>query len=722
MHEIRVLQLPARIGKLKDIANNLWWSWNPTARGLFKYIDRTLWRNTNHNPVKLMALCRRERLEAVAKDPSFLQWYDAVVSDFEAYLASKNTWFRTTYPGSKDTVAYFSAEFGVHNSLPIYSGGLGVLAGDHCKSASDLGVPLVGVGFMYPQGYVQQRIGVEGWQQNYYEFLDWETAPAQPAWQQDGARCVLRLTLGAWPLHIGVWKVQVGRVPLYLMDTSVEGNDAGDREISSRLYGGDRIMRLRQEIVLGIGGVRVLRALGVDANIFHANEGHAAFLMIERIHELVRQGKKFEDARREVAETTVFTTHTPVPAGHDVFPEDLVSEYFRGYWEDLGLDREAFLDLGRAPGGEGWNMTALALRLSGRRNGVSRRNGVVCRQMWQPLWPKGSSEDVPIKHVTNGVHLPTWLKQTQAALYDQYLGTEWRVRQDDKRLWRKVHQIPDEELWQVHMRSKRECINLVREVVRERWMRDRIDASQVLAGGSLLDPEALTIGFARRFAGYKRATLIFRDMERLKKIMLDPWRPVQFVFAGKAHPADENGKKLIAQIYQLARDPALAGHIAFVEDYDMHKARYLVQGCDLWLNNPTFPLEACGTSGQKAAANGVPNLSILDGWWEEAYNRDNGWAPPVVSELPPTEHDAADVEALYSLLEEKIVPLFYERAANDVPVGWVRVMKESIATVAPMYCADRMVKEYVEKLYLPGAGSRAVLAAAGEVLDPPTPT
>ncbi|MBI5244889.1 MAG: alpha-glucan family phosphorylase [Elusimicrobia bacterium] len=715
------IYLPQRIAGLKDIACNLWWSWYPAARGLFKYIDRTLWRNTNHNPVKLLALCRPGRLDAVAKDPTFLQWYDAVVGDFDRYMSPEKTWFKTAHPARKEVVAYLSAEFGVHNSLPIYSGGLGVLTGDHCKAASDLGVPLVGVGFMYPQGYVKQRIGIEGWQQNYFEFIDWSTSPVMPARLPDGARCVLRLSLGTWPLHIGVWNVQVGRVPLFLMDTNVEGNDAADREISGRLYGGDRIMRLRQEIVLGIGGVRILQALGVDAQIFHANEGHAAFLMIERIYELIQQGKTFEEARKTVAETTVFTTHTPVPAGHDVFPEELVAEYFRSYWQAFGLDQDQFLRLGRTPGASGWNMTALALRLAGRRNGVSRRNGQVCRQMWQPLWPDKSVDDVPITHVTNGVHLATWVKQTVASMYDHHLGKEWRERQDDRLFWRKVHHIPDEEFWNIHMRAKRELINLVRQSIRERWMRDRIDATQVIAGGALLDPEALTIGFARRFAGYKRATLIFRDIERLKKTLMDPWRPVQILFAGKAHPADENGKRIIQQVYQLARDVGFGGHIAFIEDYDMHKARYFVQGCDLWLNNPLFPMEACGTSGQKAAVNGVPSLSVLDGWWEEGYNRENGWAPPEASDLPPEKHDEVDAKALYDLLEEKIVPLFFDRAPNDVPVGWVRIMKEAVASSAPLFCANRMVKEYVDRLYFPAPEPQAVPSGA-EALEPPTPT
>ncbi|MEK7745741.1 MAG: alpha-glucan family phosphorylase [Elusimicrobiota bacterium] len=618
-------------------------------------------------------------------------------------------------------MAYFSAEFGVHNSLPIYSGGLGILAGDHCKAASDLGVPLVGVGFMYPQGYVKQRIGVEGWQHNYFEFIDWSSSPVLPARAESGEKFVLRLSLGTWPLHIAVWRVQVGRVPLYLMDTNVEGNEPADREISGRLYGGDQVMRLRQEIVLGIGGVRILNALGVAAEVYHANEGHAAFLLLERIREQVEKGLGFEEASRRVAETSVFTTHTPVAAGHDVFPESVVEEHFKNYWPSLGLERDAFLALGRPPDGSGWNMTVLALRLAGRRNGVSKRNGQVSRQMWTTLWPRKSAEEVPISSVTNGVHLPTWVNQAIAETYDRHLGPEWRDRQDDAKFWRQVLEIPDEELWRVHMRCKREFNNLVRQSVRERWMRDRIDPAQVRSHGALLDPEALTIGFARRFAGYKRATLIFRDLDRLKRLLMDPWRPVQLVFAGKAHPADDGGKRLIQQVCQLARDPAFGGHIAFVEDYDMHKARYIVQGVDLWLNNPLAPLEACGTSGQKAAVNGVPNLSVLDGWWEEGYNRENGWAPSVPENTPPEARDEADAQAIYDLLEEKIIPLYYDHAPNGVPLGWVRVMKEAIRTVAPAFCAARMVKEYADRLYFPAAPTPEPAAAVLES-DPPTPS
>ncbi len=706
------MQLPQRISRLKDVAYNLWWSWHPAARGLFRDVDETLWMTTHHNPVKVLLTTKPEGLEKLAKDPAFLRRYDAVMAEFDEYLGSGETWFGREHPEFKNKIAYFSAEFGVHNSLPIYSGGLGILAGDHCKSASDLGVPLVGVGFMYPQGYVVQKIGVEGWQQNHYEMLDWDSSPVRPALRPDKSKCVLNLNLGNWPLHVSVWRVDVGRVPLYLMDTNVEGNEPRDREVSGRLYGGDRTMRLRQEIVLGIGGIRMLKALGVQAEAFHANEGHAAFLLLERIREMVLDGASFKEAREKVAASSVFTTHTPVPAGHDVFPEETIEEYFKGYREELGLDREAFMALGRVPDKPGWNMTALALRLAGCTNGVSRRNGEVARKMWHPLWPERKVSDVPICHVTNGVHLPTWLSQTVAEAYSVHMGKDWRDRQDEPAYWAKIKDLPDEILWNAHTDCKQRLLDFIRRKTRQRWMKERTDPSQVLAGGSLLSPMALTIGFARRFATYKRADLILSNLDRLKRILLDPFRPVQLIFAGKAHPADDSGKHLIQRIYQLARDPELGGNIAFIEDYDMHKARYLVQGVDVWLNNPLAPLEACGTSGQKAAVNGVPNLSILDGWWKEGFNRANGWAPKPTDELEGGERDRVDADNIYGLLEEQVVPLFFERDAKNVPTGWVRVMKESIESVAPEFCADRMVKDYVRRLYFP-TGARAPAAAPG---------
>ncbi|PIP83636.1 MAG: alpha-glucan phosphorylase [Elusimicrobia bacterium CG_4_9_14_3_um_filter_62_55] len=706
------IRLPKRIERLEEVAYNLCWSWNPGARGLFKSVDRTLWRSTHHNPVKLLTLVKAETLEARAKDPAFLQWYDSVLAQFDDYLGKSDTWFAQSQPGREGGIAYFSAEFGLHNSLPIYSGGLGILAGDHCKTASDLGIPLVGVGFMYPQGYVVQRIGVEGWQRNHYEQLDWESAPVRPAETADGKECVIRLDLGAWPLHVKVWKVQAGRVPLYLMDTNVPGNTPGDREVSGRLYGGDQKMRLRQEIVLGIGGTRILRTLGVDVQLYHANEGHAAFLMLERIRERVAAGASFADARREVAASSVFTTHTPVPAGHDVFPEPLIEEYFKGYWEELGIDKKEFFALSRVPGREGWNMTALALRLAERKNGVSKRNGIVSREMWKDFYKAEGVDEVPIGHVTNGVHMPTWVNQDIDDVFGQYVSKDWKLHQDDAPMWAKVKDIPNEILWRAHEGCRRSLVSFVRRQVSRRWRKDHVDATQVLAGGALLDGGMLTLGFARRFAPYKRATLIFQDIERLKKILLDPWKPVQIVFAGKSHPADDGGKKLIQQVYNLAKDPAFGGHIAFIEDYDMHKARYLVSGVDVWLNNPLAPLEACGTSGQKAAANGVPNLSILDGWWEEGFTGENGWAPKASTHLPDAERDAADAASIYQVLEEQIVPLFYERGPDGVPDGWVRVMKESIRTSTPQFCSNRMLKDYVEQFYFPSVESMEKKAVA----------
>ncbi len=694
--------VPERLSRLKDLSYNLWWSWHPDARALFKEIDRALWVGLNYNPVHLLQQSQK-RLEVLAQDPKFLARYDAVVRQFDRYLGMEETWFAKAHPEfAGKAVAYFSAEFGLHNSLRTYSGGLGILAGDHCKTASDLGVPLVGVGFMYPQGYVQQRIGVDGWQQNVYEPINWHLSPTRPVVNGSGEPFVLDFTLGSWSLKVAVWEVALGRVKIFLMDTNVEGNSPSDREISSRLYVGDRSMRLRQELILGIGGIRLLRALKIPAAVYHANEGHSAFLYLELLREAVAAGKGAPEAFKSVAESTVFTTHTPVEAGHDVFDEHAVAEYFKDYWKDLGLSRDEFLDLGRSPGQSGWNMTALALKLAGQRNGVSRRHGAVSRRMWAKLWPNKSEEDVPIAYVTNGVHLATWLEQDMAKLYTKHLGADWWQSQDEEGLWQLIEAVPDEELWSVHQKAKDALFSFLRIRLRARWRRGHAEPSQLLAQGSLLSPETLIIGFARRFAGYKRASLLLRDVERLKALLLNPHRPVQIIFAGKAHPDDDPGKSIIQQIYQLAKDPSTAGRIAFVEDYDMQLARYLVHGCDLWLNNPVPPLEACGTSGQKAAVNGVPNLSVLDGWWEEGFNGANGWGISVPGGRPAgADLDAADAAEIYEALEKKIVPLYYDRSLDRVPHGWVKVMKESIRSAAPKFCGNRMVKEYVDRFYAP---------------------
>jgi len=697
---IEKVKVPERLARLKDLVYNLWWCWHPEARGLFKEIDRNLWRTTYHNPVLLLQESSA-RLDELARDEVFLARYDSVIRLFDEYMEDQYTWFARKYPQAKDRrIAYFSAEFGVHNSLRIYSGGLGILAADHCKTASDLGVPLTGVGFMYPQGYVQQRISVDGWQQNVYEAIDWNVSPIRPVVTSAGKNFLMPFSLGPLNLQVAVWEIVVGRVHLYLMDTHVEGNSPQDWEITGRLYGGDRTMRLRQEILLGIGGVRLLRTLGLPADHYHVNEGHSAFMFLELVREAVAKGRTFADAARDVAGCSVFTTHTPVEAGHDVFSEGLVAEYFNKYWAELGLDQEQFMELGRVPGQAGWNMTALALKMAGQRNAVSRRHGIVSRKMWAKLWPDKKEEDVPIGHVTNGVHLTTWLQQDLGWNFYKRLGRDWPEKQDDPSVWTQVAGIPDEELWDLHMRNKEMLFKLLRDRARDRWISRNAEASQILTQGALLDPQALTIGFARRFAGYKRATLILRDLARLQGLLLDHWRPIQLVFAGKSHPADDSGKALIQQIYQLSKDPAFGGRIVFVEDYDMHVARYFVQGCDLWLNNPLAPLEACGTSGIKAAVNGVPSLSILDGWWEEGFNGANGWAIGEAGGRGSGDAaDAADAEDIYQALEKKIVPLFYDRGPDGIPHGWIRVMKESIKTVAPRFCGNRMVKDYVKMFY-----------------------
>ncbi len=702
-----VPDLPLRIGRLAELAYNLWWSWHPEARALFAAIDPTLWDLTTHNPVKLLREVEPQRLSFLARDPAFLRHYDAVMIAFDTAMAGRDTWV-SRYAAALEMapIAYFSAEFGIHSSLPIYSGGLGILAGDHCKEASDLGLPLVGVGFMYPQGYFHQRISADGRQEAVYEHLERTEAPLMPALTPDGKRCLVEVPIDRRPIYVTVWHVRVGRSHLYLMDTDVEENAPRDRELSARLYGGDQETRILQEMILGIGGVRVLRALGIHPRVWHLNEGHAAFVTLERLRELLAAGKAFPEAIAEVQHTTVFTTHTPVAAGHDAFSFQLVEKHLRRFWEEVGMDRERFLTLGhhREPWGEVFHMTVLALRLSGWRNGVSRTHAEVSRRMWQSLWPHTPVEQIPIAAITNGVHVPTWVAGEVHALYAKYLGPHWVEHHDDPALWQRVREIPDEELWRVHVQLKQKLLRLIRERARRLWREKGVDPVQVLASGALLDPQALTVGFARRFASYKRATLLLKDLSRLRSILHDRWRPVQIIFAGKAHPADEAGKSLIQQIYNIAKDPGMGGHIAFVEDYDMHLAKFLVQGVDVWLNNPLPPLEASGTSGMKAALNGVPSLSIADGWWSEGYNGKNGWV--IHSSASAVDRDPSDAEALYRILEEEVVPLYYRRDEDGVPRGWIQVAKEAICSIAPLFSARRMLKQYMEWFYLPASQPR----------------
>lgn len=699
-------KIPPRIARLEELAYNFWWSWHREARELFRTLDYPLWTATGHNPVKMLLDVSPERLEELAADPLFLRQYDAVTMAFDADMRNGHLWFSAQHPDLVERpIAYFSAEFGVHRSLPLYSGGLGVLAGDHCKEASDLGVPLVAVGFLYEMGYFRQHLTSDGWQEAVYPVFNPREAAIREALCRDGSCLYVPVEVGDRTVQLQVWHVQVGRVCLYLMDAHHDLNAPWDQELTARLYGGDQEMRIQQEIVLGIGGLRLLRALGIKPAVFHINEGHAAFLVLERARELVEAGKSFDQARKVVQATTLFTTHTPVPAGHDVFPFSLIEKYFHSYWPRLGLDREQFCALGAYDGDRpGFNMTVLALRMCGQANAVSRLHGAVSRRMFQAVWPKKTLDQVPISHVTNGVHVPSWVGGPMDRLYRKYLGPDWIERHDDPVLWERVFDIPDEELWAAHLIQKRRMMRMIRERVRQLRVERRLDAEQALSAGMLLDPDALIVGFARRFATYKRATLIFHDVDRLRRLLHDPYRPVQFVFAGKAHPADDGGKRLIQHVFNAARDPSMGGRIAFIEDYDLQVARYLVQGVDVWLNTPFPPHEASGTSGQKAAANGVPNLSVLDGWWAEGYNGANGWA---IGSAEPYEgtstRDADDAESLYRLLEEEVVPLFYKRDADDVPRGWVRVMKEAIRSAVPVFCTRRMLKEYTERFYVPAA-------------------
>ncbi|MDF0667744.1 MAG: alpha-glucan family phosphorylase [Nitrospira sp.] len=695
--------LPQSLKRLPELAQNLWWSWTLEARQLFELIDPTLWFLTNHNPVKLLSDVKPDRLTRLAEDPSFLRQYSAVFRLFDEYLANKKSWAGTNHADlTKTTIAYFSAEFGLHASVPIYSGGLGILAGDHCKEASDLGLPIVGIGFMYPQGYFRQRITPEGWQEAAYSPFNREESPVHPALTPSGESCRFAVEMGSRRVTAAVWKVLVGRIPLFLIDTDVPENSPEDRALSARLYGGDQEMRLCQEILLGIGGVRMLRSLGISPSVWHANEGHSAFLTLERVREFVQTGSTHAEASELVRQSTVFTTHTPVPAGHDVFPHHLMDRYFAGYWEQLGLSRDEFLHLGETPesSGHGFNMTALVMRLSAHVNGVSREHGRVTRDMWQHFWPGLPIDQVPIRSVTNGIHAPTWISAELHHLYSKSLSPTWTHTCDDPIMWQRVMDVPDHELWAVRQTMKRKLMGFIRERARDGWMQGHLQPSQVLTRGTLLDPEALTIGFARRFATYKRATLLFQELERLKALLQDRWRPVQLIFAGKAHPADELGRYFIHEVLTFCHDHKLGGRLAFLEDYEMHMAKYLVQGVDIWLNTPRFPMEASGTSGMKAALNGVLNLSVLDGWWVEGYNGANGWGiQPLTEPADAQAQDQHDVEQVYRVLEQEAVPLFYQRDRDGIPRGWLQMVKECIRTIAPQFCTTRMLKDYVGLLY-----------------------
>ncbi len=696
--------LPDRIGQLGRLAHNLWWSWHEDVREVFRQLDYSLWRSTSHNPVRMLRLIPAERLASAARDPKFLDAYDQAVAKLNRELATNETWWSQRFPGrSAGTIAYFCAEFALHQSLPIYAGGLGVLAGDLAKAASDLGVPLIGIGFMYPQGYFHQKLSALGWQEEIYENLNWDNVAVEPVLGADGNRLSVAIPLGCRNVHVVVWRIRVGRVAVYLLDTDVEDNDPMDRELSARLYGGTRETRLQQEIILGVGGVRVVRALGYDPIVWHLNEGHSAFTGFERIREIVERGGTFDAALDQVRKSSVFTTHTPVPAGHDAFPFELVEAHIEQWLNNSGdLPRNELFALGHydAGGGAMFNMTALALRTAHAVNGVSRVNAEVIQRMWEPLLNENGENACDVKTVNNGVHISTWIAPDMAKLLARYFGKDWLENHHDIALWDKVFAIPDEELWNVREAQRRYMIRFLRERARQLWVEEGASAAQVVASGTLIDPAALTIGFARRMTAYKRPELIFRDPDRLARILNEPRCPVQIIFAGKAHPADHAGKHYLHEIYLRATDPAFGGRIAFVEDYDLHVAHFLVQGCDLWLNTPRKPMEASGTSGMKASINGGLHFSAGDGWWEEGYRGDNGWIiEGGASDEDESATDAADADALYRILEEEIVPLFYDRDGAGIPRRWLYKVKQAIRTVTPRFSACRMVKQYAEAMY-----------------------
>jgi len=689
--------IPERISRLGELACNLWWSWHPEARALFFMLAGNGAEFKAQNPVKLLSELDPPLLDAAAKDSRFLRRYDAVMARFDAEVKSYQSWFYSKVPDpALYPIAYFSAEFGLHHSLPFYAGGLGFLAGDFLKECSDLGVPLVGMGFMYPEGYLHQKVSPDGWQMNESETLDRVHSPICRVLNTDGQPLTIKVPISEFPVYLEVWKAQIGRVPLYLIDTDIEANDPWNRGMSSRLYIGDPEQRLVQEIILGIGGTQVLKALGIRHSILHLNEGHSAFAVLEKIREKVEKGMNHRDASQQVMATTIFTTHTPVPAGHDVYPFDLMDKYFGSYIPLLEMSRDEFYELGIDPRNPaaGFNMTAFALRMSAYRNSVSKKHGEVTKEMWRHLWPDRAKEQVPIGYITNGVHVPTWIDFRLSSLFNRYLGPNWLEDHDNSSIWQLVDDIPDEELWRIHRLLKMVMITVMQERARSRWM-EHADPNIIMASGTMFDPNTLTIGFARRFASYKRATLIFHDLERLKGILNRPRQPVQIVFAGKAHPADNSGKQLIQEVFNFAKDANYGGRIAFIEDYDEELAQYLVHGVDVWLNNPLPPYEASGTSGMKAAINGVPHLSVLDGWWIEGYSGRNGWA----FDGAQGGSDAADAQELYRILETEIVPLYYNKDESGVSHAWVQVMKESIKNSVPRFSSRRMVKEYALNFY-----------------------
>lgn len=702
------IRVPPEVSRLRDIAYNIWWSWSPRARRFFASIDAELWA-TYRNPVQLLINIEPHKWERLLGDSgAFMSDYRRVVRDFDQYMDAEKTTFNELYPDyTGGPVAYFSTEFGLHESLGIYCGGLGVLSGDHAKGASDFGLPFIGVGILYRSGYFRQSIDADGRQHHIFQDFDFYRLPLRPLQGRSGHNLVVSVDLPGRTVRAQVWKLKVGRVDLYLLDTDLQENDPADRPITSQLYVRGREMRLCQELVLGLGGAQVIKELGVEPAVWHMNEGHSAFLGIERLRQYIREGVSWDDALKTIKADTVFTTHTPVPAGNEAFDCALVEKYMTAYAKDMGVDMKRLIDMGMSyPEGSSqpFNLTALAIRMSSSVNGVSKLHGEVSSQMWHHLFPNQEAHELPVKHVTNGVHVATWLGHDIRTLIEEEIGADWNEHLTDTEFWARVRDLPNAELWAAHNHQKNRLIKLVRSRLVQQFARHGKSPDEMRAVGKLLDPNALTIGFARRFATYKRATLIFKDYNRLRDILTNTDRPVQIIFSGKAHPADVPGQELVREIVNIAFHSDLAGRIIFLEDYEIRVARHLVQGVDVWLNTPRRPREASGTSGMKAAMNGAPNLSIADGWWPEAYNGKNGWLISDGREFDNEEmQDYEDSTSFYELMEKQLVPAYYGDREKGVPVNWLKIMKESMATIIPAFSAARMLEDYARDFYMPVA-------------------
>ena len=705
--------LPAPLRRLADLAYNYWWSWTAERISLFSTIDPTIWQQCHHNPVALLESVSYERLSQVAEDPHYLKRLQALAHQFDHYLRDQDTWASRVAPqfSPEQPLAYFSMEYGLHESLPLYCGGLGVLAGDFLKSASDLGLPTVAVGLLYRQGYVRQRLNRSGWQEDFYTNNDFEHLPLELVRDEYGQPVTVKVMVRQRTVRIQVWRAYVGRVELYLLDADRPDNDTIDRRLTGQLYAGNRETRIAQEILLGIGGVRMLHALEIEPTLYHINEGHSAFALLEVARQQMEEtGESFYDVENQVRDRAVFTSHTPVPDGNDVFSADMIDSFFGHYWPQLELTREQFLNLGARRFGDPWEpfgMTVLALRMSHSANGVSRRHGEVSRQIWSILYPDKPEAEVPIGAITNGIHTRTWTAPLIADLYNQHLGADWSLKVADPTLWAQVNAIPDRDLWHRHCILKERLIAYTRaKVLQARKSRGEA-ADDIAAVDHLLNPQTLTLGFARRFSPYKRGGLLFKDLQRSIRILSHARRPIQIIFAGKARPGDDEGKRIIQRLMEWCRHPALRDRVAFIEDYDMYTAELMVHGVDVWLNTPRRPTEACGTSGQKAAVNGGINCSVQDGWWCEAYQEGragqpaNGWVIGDEADTSDQEvQDHIDADSLYDLLERAMAPLFYDRDRHGLPQKWIAMMKASIRTIAPTFNSDRMVADYVTQMYL----------------------